>query len=192
LNSRAVANSPAGGRPRTGRQSFRALGRALGYVSHYRRTAIIAYSTLLIASAAQLAVPWLVRRIIDAVTEGTLAGAILDLPPAIQPQAAARMDTTVESLQSTAAGAEDALIAAAIAIVVFALARGVFAFFQGYMAERLSQSIAFDFRNELFAKIQRLSFGYHDRNQTGQLMIRATEGRGCCWRCKQSCCWSGR
>ena len=158
-----------------GRQSFRALGRALGYVSHYRGAAIIAYTALLIASAAQLAVPWLVRHIIDAVTEGTLARTVLDLPPAIQTQAAARLGTTVESLQNTAAGAEDALIAAGIAIVAFALARGVFAFFQGYMAERLSQSIAFDFRNELFAKIQRLSFGYHDRNQTGQLMIRATD-----------------
>ena len=48
--------------------------------------------------------------------------------------------------------------------------------------------MAFDFRNELYAKIQRLSFSYHDRNQTGQLMIRATDdvekvrmfiGQGC-------------
>ena len=53
--------------------------------------------------------------------------------------------------------------------------RGVFAFLQSYKAERVSQSVAFDFRNELFAKIQRLSFSYHDRNQTGQLMIRATD-----------------
>ena len=35
--------------------------------------------------------------------------------------------------------------------------------------------MAFDFRNELFAKIQRLSFSYHNRDQTGQLMIRATD-----------------
>ena len=62
-----------------------------------------------------------------------------------------------------------------MAIVAFALSRGLFSFIQGYMAERLSQSIAFDFRNELFAKIQRLSFSYHDQNQTGQLMIRATD-----------------
>ncbi|MGE5223802.1 MAG: ABC transporter ATP-binding protein, partial [Omnitrophica WOR_2 bacterium] len=40
---------------------------------------------------------------------------------------------------------------------------------------RNSQSVAFDLRNELFAKIQSLSFSYHDRNQTGQLMIRATD-----------------
>jgi ATP-binding cassette subfamily B protein len=30
-------------------------------------------------------------------------------------------------------------------------------------------------RNDLYAKIQRLSFSYHDRTQTGQLMIRATD-----------------
>ncbi len=35
--------------------------------------------------------------------------------------------------------------------------------------------MAFEIRNDLFAKIQRLSFSYHDRNQTGQLMIRATD-----------------
>jgi ATP-binding cassette subfamily B protein len=60
-------------------------------------------------------------------------------------------------------------------IVVFAVMRAFFAFSQNYMGERASQSVAFDFRNELFAKIQRLSFSYHDRNQTGQLMIRATD-----------------
>ena len=53
--------------------------------------------------------------------------------------------------------------------------RAVFAFGQQYTAERVSQNVAFDFRNELFAKIQRLSFSYHDRTQTGQLMIRATD-----------------
>ena len=35
--------------------------------------------------------------------------------------------------------------------------------------------MAFDMRNDLFSKIQRLSFSYHDKNQTGQLMIRATD-----------------
>jgi ATP-binding cassette subfamily B protein len=43
------------------------------------------------------------------------------------------------------------------------------------MSEKAGQSVAFDFRNDLFAKIQRLSFSYHDRNRTGQLMIRATD-----------------
>ena len=43
------------------------------------------------------------------------------------------------------------------------------------MGERASQSVSFDMRNDLFAKIQRLSFSYHDRHRTGQLMVRATD-----------------
>jgi ATP-binding cassette subfamily B protein len=71
--------------------------------------------------------------------------------------------------------ADSRLITAGIAIVVFAVIRGIFAFLQAYNAERLSQSVAFDLRNELFSKIQRLSFSYHDNQQTGQLMIRTTD-----------------
>ena len=136
---------------------------------------IVAYSALLISTGAQLMVPWLVRHIIDSITEGMIANTILALPAPAQTGAANQMGTTLEQIRLDADGAEQAIIAAGIAIVIFALARGFFAFIQGYMAERLSQSIAFDFRNELFAKIQRLSFSYHDRNQTGQLMIRATD-----------------
>ena len=61
-----------------------------------------------------------------------------------------------------------------ILIIVFASVRGLFAFLQAYWAEKNSQSVAYDFRNELYSKIQTLSFSYHDRNQTGQLMICAT------------------
>jgi ATP-binding cassette subfamily B multidrug efflux pump len=43
---------------------------------------------------------------------------------------------------------------------------------QGYYRARLSQSIAFDMRNDLFSHIQRLSFANLDQMQTGQLMTR--------------------
>jgi ATP-binding cassette subfamily B protein len=62
----------------------------------------------------------------------------------------------------------------AVALVGLALVRGVFSFFQGYLAEKVSQSVAFELRNDLFEKLHRLSFGYHDRAQTGQLMTRMT------------------
>ncbi|HEX2993212.1 MAG TPA: ABC transporter ATP-binding protein, partial [Anaerolineales bacterium] len=48
-------------------------------------------------------------------------------------------------------------------------------FLQAFWAEKNSQSVAYDLRNDLYAKIQRLSFSYHDKNQTGQLMVRATD-----------------
>ncbi len=67
------------------------------------------------------------------------------------------------------------LINAIVAILVFAVLRGVFAFLQAYWAEKNSQAVAYDLRNDLYSKIQTLSFSYHDKNQTGQLMIRATD-----------------
>jgi ATP-binding cassette subfamily B protein len=60
------------------------------------------------------------------------------------------------------------------AMIGVALVRAIFAFLQGFLSEKTSQGIAFDLRNELYAKIQSLSFSYHDQAQTGQLMTRAT------------------
>jgi ATP-binding cassette subfamily B protein len=59
-------------------------------------------------------------------------------------------------------------------IVGVAVARSLFTFLQGYLAARASQGVAYDLRNTLYAKIQSLSFSYHDRAQTGQLLTRAT------------------
>jgi len=59
-------------------------------------------------------------------------------------------------------------------IVVAALLSAVFSFLQGFLAAKASQGVAYDLRNALYAHIQRLSFGYHDRAQTGQLLTRAT------------------
>jgi ATP-binding cassette subfamily B protein len=139
-------------RPQKGRAKpdFSVLLRAIQYVRGHRRLALLAYGSLLIATLAQLIVPQLVRLIIDSVIGGA-------------------------QVQSAEPGIYQALIGAMIAIVIFSAVRAVFAYGQQYNAERVSQNVAFDFRNELFAKIQRLSFSYLDRTQTGQLMIRATD-----------------
>ncbi len=81
----------------------------------------------------------------------------------------------IDTITRAAAGANSDLIVAMAAIVGFSILLGIFAFTQSFNAERISQNVAYDFRNQLYAKIQRLSFSYHDRNQTGQLMIRATD-----------------
>ena len=59
-------------------------------------------------------------------------------------------------------------------LIGLALLRGVFTFLQGYLAERASQGVAFDMRESLFSKLQRLSFSYYDNAQTGQLVTRLT------------------
>ncbi len=59
-------------------------------------------------------------------------------------------------------------------LVIVAVARGIFTFLQGFLAERASQGVAFDLREVLFTKLERLSFSYYDRVQTGQLLTRVT------------------
>ena len=63
---------------------------------------------------------------------------------------------------------------AAGAIVLAALLRALFSYLQGFLAAKASQGVAYDLRNALYAKIQSLSFTYHDRAQTGQILTRAT------------------
>ncbi len=152
------------------------LGRAIRYLGKHRGTTAIAYIALLVATVAQLAVPQLVQNMIDAVTNGKFADMILtNVPAAFQQLAANQLGKSIDQLKLDQANAQSLLVNAALFIVAFAVMRGVFSFVQAYMSERVSQGIAFDFRNEIFSKIQRLSFTYHDQNQTGQLMIRATD-----------------
>ena len=72
------------------------------------------------------------------------------------------------------AGDSGKIVAPLVLLVVFAALAGLFGYLQGYLAERVSQQIAFELRNALFARIESLSFSYHDRAQTGQLMTRLT------------------
>jgi ATP-binding cassette subfamily B protein len=60
------------------------------------------------------------------------------------------------------------------ALIGVALVRGIFNFLQGYWSEVASQGVAYDLRNVIFEKLQKLSFSYHDRSQTGKLMTRMT------------------
>lgn len=159
---------PGMGRPQPANP--KALGRAIRYLGKHRRTTIFAYGALLIATLAQLLVPQLVSNMINTITNGSLVHA--PLPQRLLMMAA--MEKSFEQLQADNAVAESLLLNVVGLILILALVRGLFAFIQAYMAENTSQGVAFDFRNEIFAKIQRLSFSYYDRTQTGQLMIRAT------------------
>jgi ATP-binding cassette, subfamily B, multidrug efflux pump len=157
------------------RPNLKNLGRAMQFLSAYRWTAVAAILSLLISIGAQLMVPQLVQNILDAVTFGLASQQVDALPEAERAAALAQMGQSAEGLRSLGAGALQALYGAIGLILLFAVARGAFAFSQAFLAEKLSQDVAFDIRNSLFAKIQRLSFSYHDRNRTGQLMIRATD-----------------
>ena len=72
------------------------------------------------------------------------------------------------------AGQMQVVLRAAAGTVGLAIAGSVFTFLQGVLSARTAQGVAYDLRNQLYAKIQSLSFSYHDRAQPGQLLTRAT------------------
>ncbi|MCS6826054.1 MAG: ABC transporter ATP-binding protein/permease [Caldilinea sp.] len=164
--------------PQTSQQArpdFKNLGRAIAYLGRYRGVAVAAYIALLLSIGAQLLVPQLVQNILDAVTRGMMAQQLARAPADWQVAALRQAGMSAAELRDILANPLVPLYWTIALILVMAVVRGLFAFAQAYLSEKAGQNIAFDFRNELFAKIQRLSFSYHDRNRTGQLMIRATD-----------------
>ena len=77
--------------------------------------------------------------------------------------------------EALASGLQSRLFLLAAVIVVFSLLRGVFSYCQRYLSESLSQRSAYDLRADFFRKLQGMSFGFFDREQTGDLMSKATQ-----------------
>ena len=121
------------------------LLRLLGYLRPYKRQAVITYLCLLTMIILNLAVPWLIRSVIDHALSGAQQAASLTY-----------------------------FAQAALAIMGIAVIKAIFGFGQRYMTEWLSLRTAYDLRNAFYDHVQRLSFAYHDAAQTGQLMSRAT------------------
>jgi ATP-binding cassette, subfamily B, multidrug efflux pump len=132
---------------------YRPLLRSLAYLRPYWRRSLTAAGLMLVNVTAALAVPQLVQVVLDRLNQG--------------------LGKTAEGVAAPAR-TESVLSTILACIVLFAVVQSSSAFAQTYLAQIVSQYVAYDLRNALFEKIQRLSFSYHDRNQTGQLMTRAT------------------
>lgn len=76
--------------------------------------------------------------------------------------------------EALANGSSGRLLLLAGGIMLVSVLRGLFSYGQTYLAETVSQKAAFDIRQDIFRKLQSLSFGFHDRQQTGNLMSKAT------------------
>ncbi len=83
---------------------------------------------------------------------------------------------TGRAIDATRAGHRDrsALMLDAALIVAAGGLQGVLMFWRRFLAGRLSLAVEYDLRNAMYRHLQRLSFGFYDRHQTGQLMSRAT------------------
>ncbi|RME56913.1 MAG: ABC transporter ATP-binding protein [Caldilineae bacterium] len=71
---------------------------------------------------------------------------------------------------------DTALLTWAVAgLLGLTLVRGVLTYFLGRWTEIASQSVAYDLRNDIHNKLTELSFAYHDRTESGQLLSRAIQ-----------------
>ena len=121
----------------------------LGYRSLYWRMVLLAWFSLVGSAAFVLALPVFVEFAID---RG------LDI-----------------NEDGVAVGSRGLLVFFGLLVIGSAALRGGFAFGQTYLAEWISQRVAYDIRHAIYNHLQRLSFAYHDKAQPGQIMSRATQ-----------------
>ena len=146
--------SPGSSQPedRQRKTSIQGFLRLLGTLLPYKAQAAGALISLVLMIAANLASPQVIRWVID------------DL----------QMELESGVLTSALSFDWSVLRNGALLLGLLAIGRGIFSFFQNFLGEKASQSVAYDLRNQIYTKVHSLSFSYHDRAQTGQLMTRAT------------------
>ncbi len=116
------------------------LWRLLGYLRPHWAGVLLTDLALLVGTLLSLAVPWLIKRVIDIGLKGDIR----------------------------------ALAVSAGAIITVGLLRFLVGYGQRYGGGWLAYMVSYDLRNEMLARVQSLSFSYHDQEQTGQIMSRMT------------------
>ncbi|MGH3037913.1 MAG: ABC transporter ATP-binding protein [Gaiellaceae bacterium] len=102
-------------------------------------------------------------------------GVSIVLAVASQAAAVAIAFLTGDALESAVdAQSRSELWPIAIAILLVGAARAIFMAGRRLISGRQALGVEYDMRDEVYAKLLRLSFGFYDRHQTGQLMSRAT------------------
>jgi ATP-binding cassette, subfamily B, multidrug efflux pump len=66
------------------------------------------------------------------------------------------------------------LLVYAALLLAIAVTKGIFQFLTRWIVIGISRDIEFDLRNDLFARLERLSYSYYQRHRTGDIMARAT------------------
>ena len=116
----------------------------------FRARLIFAYLSFLAAVGVSLLIPQLFGEAIDLLVEvdkGAVVGKVIET---------------------------DTLLYLALAILGASILRGFLDFARTYCTDSLSQKVSYDIRNRFYDKLQHLSFAYHDKEHTGDLMSKAT------------------
>jgi ATP-binding cassette subfamily B multidrug efflux pump len=128
------------------RRGAGALWRVIRMAMRYRVRFPLAIASVIAAGVFQLLIPRFLGQAIDHAT-GLLAQGSVEI-------------------------AQAALTSAALLVLGTAVLRGLCTLIHNYMAESIGQSFAYELRLAFFEKLQRLSFSYHDRVHSGDLITR--------------------
>ena len=118
----------------------RALWRTRPYLAPYRPHITYIVISSIVSSAGMVAVPLIVKEVID--------GPVAD-------------------------GDRDAILRWSLLVAVIALVEVFLAFGRRILLTVLSTGLETNLRDDLYAQLQRLDVGFHDRWQSGQLLSRA-------------------
>ena len=83
-------------------------------------------------------------------------------------------DDLKSSADLTASATRHKLLVYAGLLLAIAVTKGIFQFLTRWVVIGVSRDIEFDLRNDLFARLEGLSYSYYQRNRTGDIMARAT------------------
>jgi len=78
------------------------------------------------------------------------------------------IDTAVKS------GLKSSVVIAGIQIVIISVITALSGYGNRFLSQVVAQKISYDMRNDLYTHLQKMSFAYYDRAQTGEIMSRAT------------------
>ncbi|SDG49424.1 ABC transporter ATP-binding protein [Pelagibacterium luteolum] len=98
----------------------------------------------------------------------TIIAAVLQLTiPRLLGQA---IDQAQNIFSVSTEGAQQALWTTALLLLVVSIARGIFTLFQNYFAESVGHHVGYELRLAFYDKVQRLSYSYHDKVHSGDLI----------------------
>ena len=128
--------------------------RLLGFLRPYKRGLTASWALASIAMVMTVLLPYLTGLAVEAIRRGALHGA--------------------EGQLALRAHDRHTLLVLALVIVAAVLARWALTYTRRMIAGRISLGIEYDLRERIYHHLQRLELGFFDRQQTGQLMSRAT------------------
>jgi len=142
---------------------FAVWKRMMSYLKPYTSWTIFAFLGVVGSNILIVLVPIILRDVIDI--------GIIGRSPLVEASPSALAD--IAEGVGLAYGDQDFIPLAGLIVIGLGVLRGLTGFIFRYFGERLSHYIAYDVRNEVYDKVQNLSFAYHDEAQTGTLITRA-------------------